>query len=81
MTVQIKVFGPGCARCQMLYDNTRAAVSDLGIEAEIEKVEDAAEMAMRGIMATPALLVNGRLVLSGQVLPPRKLTELIAGAM
>lgn len=81
MNIEIKVYGPGCIRCQTLYDNARAAVNELGLEANIEKVENAAEMASRGIMATPALLVNGRLVLSGQVPTPRRLTELIAAAV
>lgn len=81
MTVDIKVYGPGCVRCQTLYDNAKTAVNELGLEANIEKVENAAEMAMRGILATPALLVNGRLVLSGLVPTPRKLTELIAAAV
>jgi small redox-active disulfide protein 2 len=81
MTIQIKVLGPGCVRCQTLYENTRAAVEELGIEAHVEKVEDAAEMAMRGILASPALLVNDELVLAGHVATPRRLGELISAAV
>lgn len=80
MTVRIKVLGPGCARCQALYENTRTAVDELGIDAIVEKVQDVAEMARRGIMASPALLVNDELVLAGQVATPRRLGELIGRA-
>jgi small redox-active disulfide protein 2 len=81
MTVQVKVLGPGCVRCQALHENAKAAVDELGLDARVEKVEDVTEMAKRGIMASPALLVDEELVLAGHVATPRRLGELIAAAV
>lgn len=81
MTIAIKVLGPGCIRCQTLFENTQEAVDRLGIDARVEKVEDVAEMVMRGIMASPALLVDDELILAGHVATPRKLGELISAAI
>ena len=67
MTTQIRVLGPGCARCQKLYENTTEAVAEMGLDAHVEKVDDVAEIARRGIMATPALVVDDELVLAGHV--------------
>jgi small redox-active disulfide protein 2 len=64
---RIQVLGPGCKRCEALAANTRTAVSELGLEASIEKVTDYAQMAALGVMSTPALAVNGSLVMSGAV--------------
>jgi small redox-active disulfide protein 2 len=81
MTVRIKVLGPGCVRCQALFENAKAAVGELGIDAEVEKVEDVAEMVSRGIFASPALVVNDELVLAGHVATPRRLGELISASI
>lgn len=80
MTIEIKVLGPGCVRCQTLYENARIAVERLGIDANVEKIEDVGEMVSRGILASPALLVNDELVLAGHVATPQKIGELIGGS-
>jgi small redox-active disulfide protein 2 len=77
MTIQIKVLGPGCARCQTLFENTKEAVARLGLDARVEKVEDVSEMVSRGILASPALLVDDDLVLAGHVATPRRIGELL----
>ncbi len=61
------VFGPGRKRCEALAAVTREAVAQLGVDAEIEKVTDYAEMARMGVMSTPALAIDGRVALAGQV--------------
>jgi small redox-active disulfide protein 2 len=81
VTTHIKVLGPGCTRCKTLFENAKAAVDELGIDADVEKVEDVAEMATRGILASPALLVNDELVLAGHVATPRRIGELITAAI
>ena len=63
----IKVLGPGCTNCVNLERVTRQAVADLGIEATIEKVTDYPTIVGYGVMSTPALVVDERLVLSGRV--------------
>lgn len=80
MTIEIRVLGPGCVRCQALFQNATAAVESLGIDARVEKVEDIREILSRGILATPALVVNGELVMAGHVPSVPTLRELISSA-
>ncbi len=63
----IKVLGPGCANCVNLERITREAVDTLGLDATIEKVTDFSAIAGYGVMATPALVVDERVVVSGRV--------------
>ena len=63
--MEIKVLGPGCSNCQRLEKMAREAVGDLGIDASIDKVTDSLEIAGYGVMSTPALVVDGRVVLTG----------------
>ncbi len=65
--MKLEILGPGCMRCQQLAANTKAAVAKLGIDAEVVKVEDYASIMAYGIMATPALVVDGQVRLSGRV--------------
>jgi small redox-active disulfide protein 2 len=65
--MRVQVFGPGCAKCKSLAENVRQAVTDLGLEAEVEKVEDLREMAKAGVLSTPALAIDGKVRLSGRV--------------
>lgn len=79
MTTQIRVLGPGCVRCQKLYENTTEAVAQLGLDAHVEKVDDVGEVVRRGILATPALVVDEELVLAGHVPSVLTLREVLAG--
>jgi small redox-active disulfide protein 2 len=63
----IKVLGAGCANCKKLEENTRKAVSELGIDATIEKVSDFKEIMAYGVMKTPALVVDGKVKIMGRV--------------
>ena len=65
--MEIKVIGPGCANCKRLLEVTKQAVKEAGIETEIEYVTDIQKMVEMGIMQTPALAINGKVVLSGFV--------------
>lgn len=73
----IKVLGPGCANCKRLEDRTREAVAGLGLDAQIEKVTDYAEIAGYGVMKTPGLVIDERLVVSGRVPTAREISELL----
>ncbi|HEX7432636.1 MAG TPA: thioredoxin family protein [Anaerolineaceae bacterium] len=64
--ITIKVLGSGCANCKRLEATTRKVVENLGIEAQIEKVTDYAEIMKYPIMATPGLVVNEKLVSAGR---------------
>ena len=77
--MHIKVLGPGCANCVRLEERTRAALAELGRDADVEKVTDYEEMLRYGVMQTPALVIDGEVVLSGKVPTARKLRTLLAG--
>lgn len=68
--MNIKVLGMGCCNCVKLYENTQDAVKDLGIEANIEKVEDMAKIMEYGVMRTPALVVDEKVLVQGRI--PKK---------
>ncbi len=65
--MNIKVLGPGCMNCQTLEKRTKEAVKNLGVEAEIEKVTDTKQITTYGIMLTPGLIVNDKIIVQGKV--------------
>jgi len=75
--MKIKVLGPGCKNCENLADNTKAALKELGLEAEIEKVTDFGEIAGYGILSTPGLVIDDKVVSSGKVLKPKDIVKLL----
>jgi len=79
--MEIKVLGGGCARCKSLEQTTRLALEQLGLQASIEKVQDYQKIAEYGVMQTPGLVVNGKVVLSGQVPEVAELKTLLQSCM
>jgi len=71
----IKVLGPGCAKCRETETLVREVLAEAGLEATVEKVADFKEMAMLGVFATPAVVVDGKVLCTGRV-PAKK--ELLA---
>ena len=63
----VKILGPGCAKCQELMDVTKAAVDQLSLECALEKVTDLDQIVSYGVMFTPALVVDGVVKVSGKV--------------
>jgi small redox-active disulfide protein 2 len=66
--LKIEVLGPGCPKCELLEKNVRIAVEEMELEAEVKKVSDIKEIASRGVLMTPGLVVNGKVVSSGHLL-------------
>ena len=78
--MNIKVLGSGCANCANLEKATRTALADLGMDATIEKVTDYAAIAGCGVMSTPALVIDDRVVLAGRVPTVAQVRELLMAA-
>jgi len=75
--MKIKILGSGCPNCKKLEKNTREAVNELGIEAEIEKVTEIQEIMSYGVMSTPALVVDGEIKSMGRVLKKDDVKKII----
>ncbi|KAA3636035.1 MAG: thioredoxin family protein [Calditrichaeota bacterium] len=73
----IKVLGPGCAKCQELFNTTQEAIKDIGLECTIEKITDIMEIMNYGVMMTPALVVDGEVKVTGKVPSIDELKQLI----
>ena len=65
--MEIKVCGPGCANCSKAENAVKEAVADAGIEADICKITDFAEMARLGVLSTPAIVIDGKIMCVGKV--------------
>ncbi len=75
--MKVKVLGPGCKNCVTLDRITREVIAEMGIEATFEKVEDYAAISSFGVMSTPALVIDGKVILSGRVPTARHLREIL----
>lgn len=78
--MHIKVLGPGCNNCKVLFSIAREAVAALRIDATIDKVEDFPSIVAYGVLRTPALVINEQLVIAGRVPTPEHMRELITAA-
>lgn len=65
--MEIKVLGTGCPKCKTLEKKTREVLSETGVEASITKEEDIMKIMEYGIMHTPGLVINGKVVVSGRL--------------
>lgn len=65
--MKIEIFGPGCARCKQTEHNARQALSAVGLDAEVIKIEDIREYGPRGVVFTPALAIDGELKCKGRI--------------
>jgi small redox-active disulfide protein 2 len=70
MKMEIKVLGPGCAKCQQVEKVVKEAVIESGVNADVEKITDVMEIAGYGVFSTPALVVEGEVKTVGKV--PKK---------
>lgn len=69
----LEVLGTGCAKCKMLHEAVLKAVEESGVQAEVRKVEDIAAILEYGVMSTPALVKDGKLLVSGKIPTPKEI--------
>lgn len=73
----IQVLGTGCKKCVSLKENVETAVKQLGIEAEVKKVDDINEIVKFGVMTTPALAIDGKVKIVGKVATPDEIKAIL----
>lgn len=76
--MKLQVLGTGCAKCKALYANAREAVAALGIDADVEKIEDIQQIVKFGVMSTPSLAVDGKVKITGKVASVDEIKKLLA---
>jgi len=76
--MKIQILGTGCTKCKQLTENAETAAREMGIAYELEKVTDIAEIVKFGVMATPALAVDGKVKLVGKVATPAEIRALLS---
>ena len=79
--MHIKILGPGCHRCDELEKNTKEAVKELAVDAEIEHVRDMKKIMEYPILTTPGLVIDGKLFCSGRVPSKAEVTTFITRAL
>jgi len=77
MAIEIKILGTGCSKCNSLEKITRKVVTESGLDANIEKIEDIMEIMNYGIMRTPGLVVNGEVKIQGRIPTEKEISQLL----
>ena len=80
MSKDIKVLGPGCARCKTTYNNVLEAVKQTGADATVTKIEDIEEMLRYNVLTTPVLMIDGEAVIKGRVAEVAEIKKLLQPA-
>ncbi|MBW6511296.1 MAG: TM0996/MTH895 family glutaredoxin-like protein [Desulfuromonadaceae bacterium] len=74
---KIQILGTGCAKCQKLAENTKQAADNLGLDYELEKITEISQIMEFGIMTTPGLAVDGKVLIVGKVPGPADIEKLL----
>ncbi|EKV03262.1 hypothetical protein Lepto7375DRAFT_5550 [Leptolyngbya sp. PCC 7375] len=75
----VEILGTGCKKCHQLEANAKEAIASLNLEADVHHITDPMKIAERGVIKTPALVVNGQLLSQGKVLAPEQIQPLLTG--
>jgi len=75
--MKIKILGTGCPNCIRLENNVKQALKELNKKAEIEEVKDIEKIMSYGIMSTPALVIDEKVISYGRVLPPEEIKKVL----
>ena len=77
--MRIQVYGKGCSRCHDLAGNAEKALKEAGIEAQVEHVTDINRITDKGIMLTPALVIDDNIISEGKILTVDEINKVIGG--
>ncbi len=80
-SMNIKILGTGCSKCKTLEKLTHDAVTEMGLSVDVEKVEDIMKIMKYGVMSTPALVIDEKIILSGRVPSPTEIKEILTKNM
>lgn len=75
--MHLKILGTGCKKCKQLEENARAAIAQAGVDAAVEKVTELKDIMNYGVMVTPALVIDEKVVSAGKVLDIEEIIKLI----
>ncbi len=75
--MNIKVLGPGCAKCKTTYNNVLEALKQTGVDAQVEKIEDIEEMMKYNVLTTPVLMIDEVVRIKGRVADIKEIKELL----
>lgn len=78
MKRNIKILGPGCPKCKTTYNNAVEAVKQLGIDADIKKIEDIEEMMTYNVLTTPVLMIDDEIKVKGRIAHVNEIVELLS---
>jgi len=78
--MKVQVLGTGCPKCKKMYENAAKAIKDLGICAELEKVQDLKSIMNFGVMVTPALAIDGEVKVAGKIPSVDEIKKYVGGA-
>lgn len=79
--MRIQILGTGCPKCKKLAGLAEEAAKELALDYELEKITDINDIVSFGVMSTPALAVDGKVLVSGKVPPAQEVKQLLEGAM
>ena len=77
--MKIEILGPGCPRCQSLEANAKQAVKELGIDAQVIKVTEMGKIMSYGVMSTPGIVVDGKVMGSGKLFSVEEIKQMLKG--
>jgi len=77
--VKIEILGTGCAKCNKLEDTVRLAVKETGIDVQVDHVTDIKKIMACGVMSTPALVIDGKVVAAGKLPSLADIKQMIGG--
>lgn len=77
--MKIEILGTGCAKCKKVTDNVKRAVDELGLDIQVEKIEDINRILDYGVMMTPGVVIDGEVKVAGKIPDIKQIKQWITG--